>query len=367
MIAQRERWKQKIKQTRKVVCNLPFVKTELDKCPFKYKILTQKYRDICVDIHTRSFIQENGVSQALGLDINNCDHFHDCAMISENRIDHAILTGFSFVLVHKKTNQVLHIAIIYDEFDLPPPISTSKFRSKAVKLRNSLLHHFEDNDYWICQMRRTLKDRSNINISNIDVTDMNINGFGEIRYGAYGAHNPSVDKSFILTPFMVNIVRHIEGLCMYKLGYKYNYGITAHLSTLLYGLAIDNVVNDINNYKNVNYNCQGYAKTTSIWNFSKYKPFVEYVRTDNCNNINNININIAIDDKLCWISCLIDNFEIIRNNGWGLEEYWNWRMYKILKPMGKEFMRLKQNFKRELETEKMVRKKQKQMNIVSKL
>ena len=364
MIGQRERWKHKIKQTRKVVCNLPFVKTELDKCPFKYKILTQHYRDICIDIHTRSFIQETGVSQALGLDINNCDDFHDCTMISKNRIDHAVLTGFSFVLVHKKTNQVLHIGIIYDEFDLPPPIKTSKFRSKAVKLRNSLLDHFEHKDNWIHQMKRNFKD-SNINMSNIDMNHMAIKGFGEIGYSAYGAKNPSVDKSFVLTPFMVNLLRNIEGLCMYKLGYKYNYGITAHLSTLLYGLAIDNVVNDINNYKNVNYNCQGYAKTTSIWNFSKYKPFVEYVRANNCNNSNNI--NIAIDDKLCWISGLIDNFEIIRSNGWGSQEYWNWRMYKTLKPMGKEFVRLKQNFKRELETEKMIRKKQKQMSIVSKL
>ena len=46
----------------------------------------------------------------------NGDHFHDCTMISKSRIDHAILTGFSFVLVHKKTNQVLHMSIMYDAF-----------------------------------------------------------------------------------------------------------------------------------------------------------------------------------------------------------------------------------------------------------
>ena len=63
MLAQREQWKQKMKQTRKEVYNLPFVKPELEKCSFKYKILTQKYRDICIDIHTRSFMTQNGVSQ----------------------------------------------------------------------------------------------------------------------------------------------------------------------------------------------------------------------------------------------------------------------------------------------------------------
>ena len=189
---------------------------------------------------------------------------------------------------------------------------------------------------------------------------MNILGFGQTFYVAYGARNPSIDKSLVLLSFMVYLVRQIITLCFYKLGYKYHYGIQAHPSTFLYDLAFDNVINDINNYKNVNYNCQGYVKVTSIWNFSKYKPFVEYVNENNNNNNNssNNNNNIDIDDKLCWLSCSIRDFEVIRNTRWSVEQYWNWAVCKILKQIGKEFGRLKQNFKSELQTEKMMRKKQ---------
>ena len=164
MLAQRKQWKQKLEKTRQEIYNLPFIKSELDKCSFKCETLTYKHRDTCIDINTRSFIKENGISQALGLDINNADHFQDRTMISKNRIDHAILTGFSFVFVHKKTNQVLHIAIIYDESDLPPPIISTKFKSKAVKLRNLLLNHFECNDPWLRRMKHT--SSINVNIDN---------------------------------------------------------------------------------------------------------------------------------------------------------------------------------------------------------
>ena len=354
MRAQREQWKKKIEKARKETYNLPFIKSELDKCPFKFETLTQKYRDICIDIHTRSFINKNGMSEAVGLDINNADHFHDCTMISKNRIDHAILTGLSFVLVHKKTNQVLHMCIYYDEFDLPLPINASEFRSKAIKLRNSLLNHFEYNDNWIYQMKHN--GSSNINVG----------GFGKIFYVAYGARNSNIDKSLVLPSSMVHLMRQIAALCFYGVGYRYHYGIQAHPSTVLYVLAMDNIVNDNNNYKNVNYNCQGYVKVTSLWNFSKYGAFVEHVNENN----SNINCNarkMVINDKLCWLSCFINDFDIIRNNGWSLEEYWNWTMYEILKQLGEEFGRLKQNFKKEMQTQKMIQKKQKHTNMVSKL
>ena len=274
-------------------------------------------------------------------------------MISKNRIDHAILTGFSSVCLHKRPKIILFIAISYDEVDLPPPINDCLFRSKCVKLRNLLIDHFEHNDDWICQMKQ--------NINNTLYTK----GYGEVVYGAYAAENVNIEKKcFGLTHCDVNMLRQIHNLCFYKLGYKYMYGINAHASTRLYSLAVDNVLNNVNNYKNVNYNCQGYVKTTSIWNFSKYRPFVEYDEKTMMDNYN-------VDDNLCWLSCSYDNYQIIKNNGLSLKQYWNWQMYTIYKQIGKEFVRLKlKHLKKEKEKSgerEMQLQKVAQENIVSKL
>ena len=335
MLAQREQWKKRFQKTKEEISNLSFVKSELNKHSCKQEILTEKYRDECIDIHTRSFMQVNGVSKALGLDINDPDEFHDCTMISKHRIDHAILTGFSNVCLHKKTNQILYMSIVYDECDLPPPISSSKFRSKAVKIRNSLLDHFEHNDSWICQMKENINNTTN---TEGDERRHKL-PFGKVVYGAYGAKNPNIDVTSLgLTHYSLDLMRQINNLSFYKLGYKYIYGIGAHPTTRLYALAIDNVVNNINNYKNVNYNCQGYAKNTSIWNFSKYEPFVEYIAMQRKNGK-----NIVIDDNFCWLICSFENFQIIKNNDLSLKQFWDWKMYKIHKQISQEFVQIRQN------------------------
>ena len=339
MLTQREKWKHKFQETIEEIMQLPFVKAEFDKSTFKTEFLTEKYRDICIDMHTRSFIQDNTVSQVLGLDINNPDDFHDCTMISTQRVDHAILTGLSTVCVHKKTNKVLFFGIYFDEYDLPPPIDASKFRSKSVKLRNALLEHFEHNDNWINQIHKE-KSRLKENY-----------GFGKVRFGSYGAKNPNIDiESFGFTFYSINLLRQLNYMCTYKLGYDYIYGLQAHTNTLLYAIASDNAISNMNNYKNVDYNCQGYSKVTSQWNFSKHPLFVEYINGK----------KLIIDDNLCWLGCAAMNIKIIRDIGWDLEKYWNWSVYQIAKKIVQEFVRLKQK------RETMIRKQAKQI-IISKL
>ena len=81
--------------------------------------------------------------------------------------------------------------------------------------------------------------------------------------------------------------------------------------------------------------------------------------------------NYNVDDNLCWLSCSYDNYQIINNNGWSLEQYWNWQMYTMYKQIGKEFVRLKlKHLKKEKEKSgerEMQLQKVAQENIVSKL
>ena len=351
MIAQRSSWKKKFRSAQKEIHNLPFIKSELEKCTFKCEILTQKHRDICIAIHTQTFIQENTLSQVIGIDINNANDFHDCTLISKQRIDHAILTGLSNVYIDKKTGKVVFLSLYFDEYDMPPPIDSSKFRSKGIKLRNIILDHLEHNDSWIPHMKQKINDHNyNYNMnSNTKARDQE-GGYGKVLYAAYGARNLNVVNQFSkmdLSYRFLNLFREVDGLVIYKVGYHFWYGIQAHKSTVLFAKAMHNVVNDINNYKNVNYNCRGYLTKTSEWNFSKFRPFVEY--TKKC--------NLKVDDRLSVLSCLIYNVNVIRNNKWNLEQYWKWSINELGVRFAKEFIRLKQennNDKEDVDQEKII-------------
>ena len=130
-------------------------------------------------MHTKSFSEDNTLSKVFDISVNNQDDYHDCDMISRMRINHAISTGLSVVMIDNKTNQILSLCIYFDQSDLPSVNESNmhmRYKSKRVKLREELVNRMEANDEWIQNIRKTMKK----------------NDFGQVMYAAYSCKNKSI-------------------------------------------------------------------------------------------------------------------------------------------------------------------------------
>ena len=69
--------------------------------------------------------------------------------ISKLRINHAILTGLSIIMMDK-TNTIMSMGMYFDECDIPIINESSmQYKSNTIKIRELLVNNIETNDHWI--------------------------------------------------------------------------------------------------------------------------------------------------------------------------------------------------------------------------
>ena len=179
--------------------------------------------------------------------------------------------------------------------------------------------------------QKLLEYIENMNDRNIKTTHGKVTDFGKIVYTVYVCKNSSIDlKSLGFSNFSLTIPSIIWALIFFDIGYDYLYFTEEHINTIKYASIVDNVVNDIDSYKqlNVNFSCQGWAKQTIKWNFSEFPLFVEYMRSMGNNEDKKGTVKYKKED-MCWLTCSYRNNIMLRENGWDLQQLWRWLMVQL--------------------------------------